>query len=92
MREALTISNDVSSNGIYFLLPEGIKNGTPVEVEMTLPQQISPSGPARVHRLGRILRCEVKDAAHTGMAAEIEKYEFIPGSSAEGQSMGRSVE
>jgi hypothetical protein len=91
MREALTVSNDVSSKGIYFLLPEG-KNGTPVEVEMTLPQQISPSGPVRVRCLGRIQRYEVKDAAHAGMAAEIEKYEFIPNSSGEGQSSERSVE
>ena len=79
MREALTVSEDLSSNGIYFVLPEGIKDGTPVEVEMTLPNQITLAGPVRVRCLGRILRCEPKPGATSGMAAAIEKYEFLPG-------------
>ena len=78
-REALTVSEDVSSNGIYFLLPEGIKNGTPVEVEMTLPNEITLAGPVRVRCLGRIQRCELTEGAQAGMAAAIEKYEFLPG-------------
>jgi hypothetical protein len=78
-REALTVSEDVSSNGLYFILPEGIKNGTPVEVEMTLPNQITLAGPVRVRCLGRIQRCERTEGAKAGMAAAIEKYEFLPG-------------
>ena len=82
MREALTVSEDISSNGLYFILPEGIKNGTPVEVEMTLPNQITLAGPVRVRCLGHIQRCEPKEGAKTGMAAAIERYEFLPGSDA----------
>ena len=78
-REALTVSEDVSSNGIYFILPEGIKDGTAVEVEMTLPNQITLAGPVRVRCLGRIQRCERTEGAKSGMAAAIEKYEFLPG-------------
>lgn len=78
-REALTVSEDLSSSGIYFVLPEGIKDGTPVEVEMTLPNQITLAGPVRVRCLGRIQRCEPADGAKSGMAAAIEKYEFLPG-------------
>lgn len=77
-REALTVSEDVSSNGIYFTLPEGIKDGTPVEVEMTLPNQITLAGPVRVRCLGHIQRCEVTEGAKAGMAAAIGKYEFLP--------------
>jgi PilZ domain len=80
VREALTVSEDLSSNGIYFLLPEGIKDGTEVEVEMTLPNQITLAGPVKVRCLGRILRCEPTPGAKSGMAAAIEKYEFLPGS------------
>jgi len=79
MREALTISKDVSSNGIYFTLPEGIMDGTPVEVEITLPNQITLAGPVRVRCLGHIQRCEPTLGAKAGMAAAIEKYEFLPG-------------
>jgi hypothetical protein len=79
MREALTISEDVSSNGIYFTLPEGIMDGTPVEVEITLPNQITLAGPVRVRCLGHIQRCEPRLGAKAGMAAAIEKYEFLPG-------------
>lgn len=79
VREALTVSEDLSSNGIYFVLPEGIKDGTEVEVEMTLPNQITLAGPVKVRCLGRILRCEPTPGAKSGMAAAIEKYEFLPG-------------
>ena len=58
-REAVTVCKDVSSNGIYFDLREGIKEGTPVEVEMTLPNQITLAGPVRVRCFGRIQRCEM---------------------------------
>ena len=78
-REALTVSEDVSSNGIYFILPEGIKDSTPVEVEMTLPNQITLAGPVRVRCLGHVQRCELTAGAKSGMAAVIEKYEFLPG-------------
>jgi PilZ domain len=79
VREALTVSEDVSSNGIYFILPEGIQDGTSVEVEITLPNQITLAGPVRVRCLGRIQRCEPTPGAKSGMAAAIEKYEFLPG-------------
>ncbi len=79
MREAVTVSEDLSSNGIYFILPEGIKDGTEVEVEMTLPNQITLAGPVRVRCLGHIQRCEPTEGAKSGMAAAIEKYEFLPG-------------
>lgn len=79
VREALTVSEDVSSHGIYFILPEGIKDGTAVEVEITLPNQITLAGPVRVRCLGRIQRCEPTPGAKSGMAAAIEKYEFLPG-------------
>ena len=79
MREALTVSEDVSSNGVYFLLPQGIGNGTPVEVEMTLPNEITLAGPVRVRCLGHIQRSEAAQGTKAGMAAAIDRYEFLPG-------------
>lgn len=77
IREAQAVSEDVSSNGIYFVMHGRIKEGTTVELEMTLPNQITLAGPVRVRRFGCIQRCELKDGANAGMAAAIEKYEFL---------------
>lgn len=76
MREAHTVSRDVSSHGVYFSLPETIKDGTTVEIEMTLPSQAPLSGPSTVHCVGRVQRCEQEEGAKAGMAVSINKYEF----------------
>ena len=75
--KAHTISQDVSSGGVYFFLPEAIPNGTAVEVEMTLPAQITLEAPLRVRCHGRIQRCVMKPGESAGMATMIEKYEFL---------------
>jgi hypothetical protein len=77
MCEAQAVSEDVSSNGIYFVMREAIKEGTSVELEMTLPSQITRAEPVRVRCFGRIQRCELNEVANVGMAAAIEKYEFL---------------
>jgi hypothetical protein len=77
MREARTVSEDVSSHGVYFSLPEGIINGTTVEIEMTLPSQVALSGPSRIRCVGRVQRCEQEEGAEAGMAVSIKRYEFI---------------
>jgi hypothetical protein len=77
MREALAVSEDVSSNGIYFAFRGDLKEDTRVELEMTLPNQITLAGPVRVCCLGRIQRCEQKEGVNAAMAATIEKYKFL---------------
>jgi hypothetical protein len=76
-RKAQTVAQDVSSGGIYFLLPEAIPNGTVVEIETTLPTQITLASSVRVRCHGRIQRCIMKPGESAGIAAMIEKYEFL---------------
>jgi hypothetical protein len=76
-RKAQTITQDVSAGGLYFYLPEAIPDGTAVEVEMTLPTEISLGAPVRVRCQGRIQRCVLKPGESAGMATKIEKYEFL---------------
>jgi hypothetical protein len=76
-RRAQTVTQDVSSGGLYFCLPEAIPNGTAVEIEMTLPAQITLGTPVRVRCQGRIQRCVLKPGESSGMATMIEKYEFL---------------
>ena len=75
--EARTITQDLSSGGMYFFLAEGIPDDTTVQVEMTLPAQITLGTAVRVHCQGRIQRRELKAGETVGMAAQIEKYEFL---------------
>jgi hypothetical protein len=77
VREALVVSEDISSNGIYFMLRAGIKEDTPIELEMILPHEITLAGPLRVRCFGRIRRCELREGTDAAMAATIEKYEFL---------------
>lgn len=77
VREVQTTSRDVSSNGIYFLLDELLKDGTNVEVEMTLPSEITLHQSVKVRCLGHVQRSEAD-----GVAAAIDRYEFRPDKSA----------
>ena len=75
--EAATESREVSSRGLYFHLPKGLKSGSPVEIVMTLPHELTQAGPVRVRCLGRVLRNSPESAGDVGVAAAIERYEFL---------------
>lgn len=75
--EALTESREVSSRGLYFHLPKGLRSGSPVEIVMTLPHELTQAGPVRVRCLGRVLRSSSEHSGEVGVAAAIERYEFM---------------
>jgi hypothetical protein len=75
--QARAVTQDVSSGGMYFYLPEAIPDGTPVEIEMTMPTQITLGTPVKVRCKGHIQRGVLKSGEPTGMATMIEKYEFL---------------
>src|SRR5580700_7951764 len=75
--EADTESREVSSRGLYFTLPTGLRGGSPVEIVMTLPHDPTPAGPVRVRCLGRVLRSSQENSGEMGVAAAIERYEFM---------------
>ena len=77
--EAQTESKDVSSRGVYFFLPKQVKSGSPVEIILTLPHEITLAGPVRVRCLGRVHRSEGDAEGPAGVVAEIHRYEFLRG-------------
>jgi hypothetical protein len=77
--EANTESRDVSSRGVYFFLPKEVSSGSPVEILLTLPHEITLAGPVKVRCLGRIKRAEVDEPGRIGVVAQIERYEFLRG-------------
>jgi hypothetical protein len=77
--ETSTESRDVSSRGVYFFLAKDVKEGSPVEILLTLPNEITMAGPVRVRCLGRVQRTEPRDQGAIGVVAAIERYEFLRG-------------
>ncbi len=79
VHEAVTVSDDVCSCGIYFFLGERVNIGTSIEIVLTLPHEITLAGKLRVRCFGRIQRYELKEAEgnKAGVAVSIEKYEFL---------------
>jgi len=77
--EATTESRDVSSRGVYFFLPKEVSNGSPVEILLTLPNEITMAGPVRVRCLGHVKRAVPEEPGRVGVVAQIERYEFLRG-------------
>jgi len=77
--ETSTESRDVSSRGVYFFLSKDVREGSPVEILLTLPNEITLAGPVRVRCLGRVQRTEPRDEGAIGVVAAIERYEFLRG-------------
>jgi len=49
--------------GVYFFLSKDVREGSPVEILLTLPNEITLAGPVRVRCLGRVQRTEPRDEA-----------------------------
>src|ERR1700704_264882 len=77
--ETSTESRDVSSRGVYFFLSKDVREGSPVEILLTLPNEITLAGPVRVRCLGRVQRTEPREEGAIGVVAAIERYEFLRG-------------
>jgi hypothetical protein len=75
-----TQSEDVSSRGVYFYVDKDIKSGSPIEIVMTLPHEVTLAGPVKVRCVGRVMRTETRDT-RIGVVAAIERYEFLRGES-----------
>jgi hypothetical protein len=76
-RRAQSVTQDVSSGGVFFFLPCAIPDGTAIELEMTLPSQITLGAPVTVRCQGHIQRSVLNPGDPAGMAAILEKYEFL---------------
>jgi hypothetical protein len=75
--ETRTESRDVSSRGVYFYLPDEMKQGSALEIVMTLPHEITMAGPVQVRCLGHVQRTEADSGKRVGVVAAIERYEFV---------------
>ncbi len=70
-------TRDVSFRGLYFTIEAALETGSSIEFVLTLPQQITLAGDVHIRCYARVLRVEAHNG-HRGVAARIERYEFLP--------------
>ncbi len=74
-KEAQT--RDVSARGISFYTDSSIAEGSAIEFTLTLPPEITLTESIRVHCKGKVVRVEPQSPGRVGIAAMIERYEFL---------------
>ena len=70
-------TRDVSYRGLYFLAEVKFDLGSSIEFVITLPEQVSRPGGVNIRCQGQVVRVETGDNGRIGIAAKIERYEFI---------------
>jgi hypothetical protein len=71
-------TRDVSYRGLYFLADSHFDVGSEIDFVITLPEQVTQSGDVNIRCKGQIVRVEPTSNGRTGIAAKIERYEFMP--------------
>lgn len=72
------LTRDVSYRGLYFLTEAQLEVGAEIDFVLTLPQHFSQSGDVDIRCRGQIVRVESSSNGRTGIAARIDRYEFLP--------------
>ncbi len=77
IREEESLTRDISARGAFFYLDGKMAEGTPIELILTLPSEITLTESIRVRCKGRIVRIvEPLNGSKMGVAAAIEQYDF----------------
>jgi hypothetical protein len=75
-------TRDVSYRGLYFLSDAKFDIGTEIEFVITLPEQVTQSGDVNIRCQGQIVRVEPTGNGCMGIAAKIDRYEFLAAATA----------
>jgi hypothetical protein len=70
-------TRDISFRGLYFLSESGYEPGNQIEFVLTLPKEITMAGDVNIRCFGQVVRVEPHETKN-GVAARIERYEFLP--------------
>jgi len=75
--EESSLTRDVSAGGVFFYLDGKLAEGTPVELVLTLPAEITLTESILVRCKVKVVRVEgTINGGKTGVAAVIEQYDF----------------
>ena len=70
-------TRDVSFKGLYFMSNRGYEVGSKIEFVLTLPREITLATDVNIRCTGCVVRRE-DQGGRSGIAARIERYEFVP--------------
>jgi len=77
IQEESSLTRDVSARGAFFYLESKLAEGTPVELILTLPAEITLTESIHVRCKGKVVRVVgANSGGKTGVAAVIEQYDF----------------
>src|SRR6202166_3386277 len=68
---------DVSYRGLYFFAAEKFEAGREIAFIITLPKDLLKSSDVKIRCRGIVVRVDEGENGKTGIAAKIDRYEFI---------------
>jgi len=80
LQKQVVETRDVSSSGVYFEFAGPLDVGSSLEFLLTLPEPITKGSPVRIRCIGKVVRVDRNppiEKGHVGVAATIERYEFV---------------
>lgn len=77
LQEESSLTQDISARGAFFYVGFKLSEGTPVELTLTLPSEITLTESIKVRCKGKVVRVlESAPGAKFGTAAMIDQYDF----------------
>ena len=70
-------SRDVSYRGLYFFAGDNFEAGNEIAFVITLPKDLLKSSAVMIRCRGMVVRVDPGENGHVGIAAKIERYEFV---------------
>jgi PilZ domain-containing protein len=70
-------TRDVSYRGLYFFTEAKFSIGSSIDFIITLPQLVTQNGDVSIRCQGQVVRIEPTDNGRIGIAAKIDRYEFL---------------
>jgi c-di-GMP-binding flagellar brake protein YcgR len=77
--ELKTQTRDLSYQGLYFVAEAPMKKGSEIDFVITLPEEITMHSDVNIKCRGQVVRVQKEENGHSGIAAKIERYEFVQG-------------
>jgi c-di-GMP-binding flagellar brake protein YcgR len=78
-------TRDISTRGLYFVVPQDLEAGSDLDITLTLPAEITHGGDVIVRAQGKVVRIEPRledGESRLGVAAIIERYDIVRGQTA----------
>lgn len=75
-------TRDISTRGLYFVVPQDLAAGSEIDIMLTLPAEITHANDVFVRAQGKIVRVErrLEDGeSRLGVAVVLERYDIIRG-------------